>query len=55
MNLDIGILTDLLKRLSKRERVKPETEAEKACYQVISDLDHVASHVQGSITSKKYM
>jgi hypothetical protein len=55
MNLDMGILSDLSKRLSKGERVKPETEAEKACYQVISDLDHVAGHVQGSITSKKYM
>ena len=55
MNLDMGILSDLSKRSSKGEQVKPETEAEKACYQVISDLDHVAGHVQGSITSKKYM
>jgi hypothetical protein len=55
MNIDIGILSNLSQRLSKGERVKPETDAEKNCYQVISDLDHVASNVHGSITSKKYM
>ena len=31
------------------------TEEEKACYKLISDLDHVAGHVQGSLTSKRYM
>ncbi|KAH7903751.1 hypothetical protein BJ138DRAFT_977402, partial [Hygrophoropsis aurantiaca] len=31
------------------------TEEEKACYQVIRDLDHVGSGVQGSMTQKKYM
>jgi hypothetical protein len=55
MNIDIGILSNLSQRLSKGERVKPEMDAEKNCYQVISDLDHVASNVHGSITSKKYM
>ncbi|KAF8805552.1 hypothetical protein BYT27DRAFT_7258073 [Phlegmacium glaucopus] len=29
--------------------------AEKACFQVIKDLDHVAGRMHGSITSKKYM
>ena len=55
MNVNIGVLEDLSKRLAKGERVKAVTEEEKACYQVISDLDHVAGHVQGSLTSKKYM
>jgi hypothetical protein len=55
MNINIGVLSDLSERLSKGERVKPETDAEKNCYQVISDLDHVAGNVHGSITSKKYM
>lgn len=35
--------------------VKAETEAEKECFKVLNDLDHVNHHVQGSITSKKYM
>ncbi|SJL13074.1 uncharacterized protein ARMOST_16511 [Armillaria ostoyae] len=29
--------------------------AEKDCFQLINDLDHVAYKVQGSLTSKKYM
>ena len=55
MNIDIGVLSDLSQRLAKGEHVKPETDAEKNCYQVISDLDHVAHNVQGSVTSKRYM
>jgi hypothetical protein len=55
MNIDTTVLADLSKRLSKGERVRPETKEEKNCYALISDLDHVAGHVQGSITSKKYM
>jgi hypothetical protein len=37
------------------EKIKPQTPEEKACYQIIHDLDHVGIHVQGSITNKKYM
>jgi len=33
--------------------IKPQTEEEKACFQVIHDLDHVGKHVEGSITNKK--
>lgn len=55
MNIDTGVLEDLSKRLTRGDRVKPETPEEKACYALISDLDHVAGHVQGSVTSKKYM
>ena len=55
MNVDVGVLDDLSKRLSKGDRVKPVTEEEKACYQLISDLDYVGGRVKGSITSKKYM
>ena len=35
--------------------VKAETEDEKKCFQLLSDLDHVNYKVQGSVTSKKYM
>ena len=55
MNVNVSVLDDLSKRLSKDDRVKPVTEQEKACYQLISDLDHVGGHVKGSMTSKKYM
>jgi len=50
MNLDMSVLEDLSKRLERGDRVKPVTDEEKACYAVISDIDHVAGHVQGSIT-----
>ena len=55
MIVNVGVLDDLSKMLSKGDRVKPVTEEEKACYQLISDLDHVGGHVKGFITSKKYM
>ena len=55
MNVDLGVLEDLSKRLSQGDRVKPVTEEEKACYSLISDIDHVGGHVPGSITSKKYL
>lgn len=51
-NIDIVVLEDLSKRLSRGDRVKPETPEEKACYDLITDLDHVRGHVPGSITSK---
>ena len=35
--------------------VKPETEEEKACFRLLSDLDHVNYKVKRLITSKKYM
>ncbi len=35
--------------------MKPETEVEKACFEMLNYLDHVNHKVQGFITSKKYM
>jgi hypothetical protein len=55
MNIDIEVVSDIADRLSKGERVKPVTNEEKKCFQLIYDLDHVAGHVQGSVTSKKYL
>jgi hypothetical protein len=55
LRIDTAVLSRLSDKLSKGERVKPQTEAEKACYQLISDLDCVSGHVQGSTTSKKRM
>ena len=55
MTLEKSVLDDITSRMMKGERVKPETEAEKACFKVLSDIDTVGGHVKGSLTSKKYM
>ena len=55
LDLDQTVLADLTGRMLNGEIVKPETATEKACFQVINDLDHIAGKVNGSTTSKKYM
>ena len=55
LSLDLTILDTIMTRLeSNQERVFPITEEEKKCFAVIHDLDHVAAHVKGSLTSKKH-
>ena len=55
MNVNLEVLSDLTKRMTKEERVKPVTEEESLCFKLINDLDHVNGHISGSITQKKYM
>ena len=55
LGLDQAVLQDVATRMSQGEIVKPQTQQEKDCFQVIRDLDHVGQHVEGSVTSKKYM
>ena len=55
MSLDMSVLESITERMMKGDRVKPETEAEKACFKVLSDIDTVGGHVKGSLTAKKYM
>jgi hypothetical protein len=55
LELDQTVLTDITNRMIKGEHIKPETDEEKACFQVLRDLDPVAAKVSGSTTSKKYM
>ncbi|TFK62987.1 hypothetical protein BDN72DRAFT_776419, partial [Pluteus cervinus] len=55
LEIDHPTLNKLIQRLSAGEHVQAETEAEKQCYKVIHDLDHINKKVHGSITSKKYM
>jgi len=55
LDIDMKVLADINKRLARKERVKPETEAEKNCYKLLADLDMVGGHVKGSVTAKKYM
>jgi len=55
LNINQDVLSNLIKRLEDGEKVKPETDEEKLCFQFIKDLNHVGGHVKGSATSKKYM
>ena len=55
LGLDTEVLSSLASRLKSGNHVKPETDEEKDCYQVMLDLDHVGGKVQGSMTNKKYM
>ena len=55
LNVDQDVLENIAKRMSNGEVVKPSTEDESACFQLIRDLDHIDGKVSGSITSKRYM
>ena len=55
LNLDQSVLTNIVEKMAQGEHIKPETDSEKACFQVIRDLDHVAGKMHGSTTTKKYM
>jgi PIF1-like helicase/Helitron helicase-like domain at N-terminus len=55
LSVNQDVLENIAKRMSKGETVKPYTEDEKQCFQLIRDLDHVDGKVSGSITSKKFM
>ncbi|KAK0432701.1 hypothetical protein EV421DRAFT_1690789, partial [Armillaria borealis] len=55
LRLDENVLDSLSAHLSSGESVKPATPAEKDCFQLFNDLDHVSYKVQESLTSKKYM
>ncbi|KAF8581862.1 hypothetical protein K439DRAFT_1306689, partial [Ramaria rubella] len=48
-------LTCMIDRMKNDELVKAVTEDEKACYQLISDFDHVSSYVEGSSITRKVM
>ncbi|TFK61190.1 hypothetical protein BDN72DRAFT_740824, partial [Pluteus cervinus] len=55
LNIDEMTLKDLITRMSSGEYVRAETDAEKDCFKIIKDLDHINGKVNGSTTSKKYM
>ncbi|KAJ7171225.1 hypothetical protein C8R46DRAFT_816360, partial [Mycena filopes] len=42
-------------RLAAGEHVKPETDAEKDCFTLLTDLDAVGARVPGSATGKRHM
>ena len=45
----------LAQRMEAGEHIIPESDAEKLCFNVLSDLDHIGSHIQGLLTNKKFM
>ena len=51
--MDQAVLADLADRLVKGETIKPTSNAEKDCYQLIKDLDHIGGEVDGSLSGKK--
>ena len=55
MDVDVGVLNYIARKMEDGEKVIPETDEEKLCFQLIKDIDHVGSHVKGSLTNKKYM
>jgi hypothetical protein len=54
-SLNRDVLKIISDKLSNGEKFTPKTSEEKACYDLLNDLDHVGGFVQGSITSKKHM
>ena len=55
LNLNNEVLDSLVNKLKEGQHYKPETQAEKDCYQLIQDVDHVAYKVKGSLTNRKHM
>ncbi|EIM79080.1 uncharacterized protein STEHIDRAFT_135907 [Stereum hirsutum FP-91666 SS1] len=54
LSLDTTVLDSLITRLSSGEYVESSNEAEKECFRLLNDLDHVAGKVQGSRTAQKW-
>ena len=55
LNIKTDVLKDLSQHLLSGKKINVQTEDEKACFDVLKDIDHVGGHVSGSITNKKYM
>ena len=55
LNLNNDVLDNLVNKLKEGQHYKPETQAEKDCYQLIQDVDHVAYKVKGSLANRKHM
>ncbi|TFK20873.1 hypothetical protein FA15DRAFT_598952 [Coprinopsis marcescibilis] len=53
--MDTEVLKNISNKLSSGETFRPESEAEKQCFKLIEDLDHVTTFTKGSITSKKHI
>ncbi len=54
LNVDMDALQSLINRGKGGTYLRPESDAERQCFELISLIDHVACHVAGSSTSRKY-
>ncbi|KAI0675205.1 hypothetical protein C8Q78DRAFT_527210, partial [Trametes maxima] len=54
LNIDRSALDALISRSSITGRVCPETDQERQCFELLTLVDHVAGHVDGSNTARKY-
>ena len=45
LTLDKSVLEDITNHMMKGEQVKPETDTERACFRILSDIDTVGGHV----------
>ena len=54
-SVNMDVLKTLSEQLAAGEKVRPETDAEKLCYQLVRDLDQINCRVDNSTTSKKTM
>ena len=54
LNIDNAALQALIDRAKKGVYVRPETPAERSCFDLLSVLDHVAGHVPASLTHRKH-
>ncbi|KAH7906417.1 hypothetical protein BJ138DRAFT_1016244, partial [Hygrophoropsis aurantiaca] len=54
-SVDVDILREMSGQSPKANSSQGRSEAELKCLQVLRDLDHIGSGVQGSLTKKKYM
>ncbi|EAU82153.2 hypothetical protein CC1G_11343 [Coprinopsis cinerea okayama7 len=55
LGLNKEVLKDIADRMANGEHVRPKTDEEKECFQLLDMLDHVGGHVKGSLTNRKYM
>ena len=55
VNIDPEVLKGISRRMVNGEKIYPDTDQEKACFDILKDVDHVGGHVNGSITNKRYM
>ena len=54
LSIQKDALDDLVERGKRGEYLKPTSDAEKTCFEVMNLVEHVAGHVKGAHTRKKY-
>ncbi|EIM81557.1 uncharacterized protein STEHIDRAFT_42280, partial [Stereum hirsutum FP-91666 SS1] len=52
--LDLSVLDSLIDKLKSGKHVDESSQAERDCYRLLSDLDHVSGKVKGSRTTQKW-